>query len=504
LLLRDYPQWSAHFQLPNLAGGSGFTIGRPILHVVSYPELSQTKNSDLLDRIDNLDLVIADECHALADPNSARTMRFLRSFQRRITRLKSVNQSGTLTKRSIQDCAHLGALALAEGSPFPISSPKVVESWGSALDAESFRNPVPAPPGALVKFVGEPEAGIEDETSKVRAGFQRRLAETPGVIVTYDPDLPCSISIDERRLKMPQDLREIIKAVQDSSERPDGEELIEKIEVVANCNQLVSGFFYRWRYPGGESAKQIDAWFAARKAWRKEVRRELSRAARTDYDSPALIMRAAIRYQRGYYAPNPKKPTERVWFPPRTSNGPLPVFDSEKWGPWEEIHKTVRPVQDAVWLDEYMVRDSIEWAREHKGIVWYDHVEFGNRLEKIAKREGFDLPVFRGGKWANENIIVERGTRPIAASINAHSEGKNLQHAFSKNLIVHPPGSGKATEQLIGRTHRTGQKADTVEVWVYRHHPILAGAVASAQTDARYIEELTGTKQRLNLANIGF
>lgn len=503
LLKRDYPQWSEHFQLPNLAGGSEFTIGRPVLHVISYPELSLPKNSDLLDRIDNLDLVIADECHALADPTSARTGRFLRSFQRRTKRLLSVNQSGTLTKREIKDCAHLSALALAEGSPFPVSSP-VVESWGRALDAESFRNPVPAPPGALLKFAGEPEAGIEDEVSKTRAGFQRRLAETPGVIVTYDPNLPCSISIDERKLKMPQDLRAIIKTVQETSERPDGEELIEKIEVAATCNQLCSGFFYRWRYPRGESAEQIDAWFKARKAWRREVRAELNRAAKTDYDSPALIMRAAIRYFHGYHAPDPKNPTERIWFPPQTKNGPLPVFAASHWTEWERLHKTVQPVKDAVWLDEYMVRDSIAWAREHRGIVWYDHVEFADRLETIAKRERFDLPVFRGGNWANSNIILERGTRPIAASIAAHGEGKNLQHAFSENLIAHPPGSGKTWEQVIGRTHRPGQKADTVSVWVYRHHEILASSVSSAQNDARYIEELTGSKQRLNLANVGF
>lgn len=504
LLLRDYPQWSVHFQTPNLAGGNAFVLGRPVLQVISYPELSLPKNSDLLDRIDNLDLLIEDECHALSDPDSARTKRFLRAFQRRSgRRLKSASQSGTLTKRAISEVAHLSALALGDGSPFPISSP-VVEEWGKALDAESFRNPVPAPPGALFKLVGPEESKIENDLERVRAGFQRRLSETPGVIVTYDPELPCAVEISQRKLTMPNDLRAIIEQVQSTLERPDGEELIEKIEVAAVCNQICSGFFYRWRYPHGESEQQIDRWFKARKAWRREVRMELNRAAKADYDSPALIMRAAIRWHHGYHAPDPKNPAERIWIPPQTRTGPLPVFPAYHWTEWEAVHKTVRPVKDAVWLDEFAVRDSIAWAREHRGIVWYDHVEFADRLELISRRERFDFPVFRGGEKANAGIIRETGNRPIAASIAAHGEGKNLQHAFCENLIAHPPGSGKTWEQVIGRTHRPGQKADVVSIWVYRYHEILSNAIESARNDAAYAQQLLGSKQRLNLASFDF
>jgi hypothetical protein len=157
-----------------------------------------------------------------------------------------------------------------------------------------------------------------------------------------------------------------------------------------------------------------------------------------------------------------------------------------------------------VWLDEYLVKDAIEWAREHKGILWYDHVEFANRLEVIVKRQKFDLPIFRGGKVASETIILEKGKRPIAASIAAHGEGKNLQHAFSESLMVHPPSSGKTWEQVMGRTHRVGQRANVVSLWVYRHHEILRDAIESARLNARYAEQITGAKQRLNLATIGW
>lgn len=495
LLLRDLPQWAAHFQVPNLAGGSDYVIGRPTLHVISYNEISQPKNSDLFSRLANLDLIIADEAHSLSDVESARTRRFLRAFQR-TSPVRLAAQSGTLTRRGVADYAHLSALALRAGSPLPLAQP-VVADWGRALDAGDWQQPYPAPPGALLSLCGEPEAQIEDDTEKARAGFQRRLAETPGVVVTYNASLPgCSIEISERALKMPSGLRDLIAQVQATKERPDGEWLTEATEVYQVCDQLSAGFFYRWRYPRGESEEQINLWLEKRKAWRKCITRELGRA-RENYDSPSLIMRAAIRFQHGYTH-------EGVHYPPGTERGPLPTLWSPEWREWEAIHKTVQPVRDAVWIDEFAVRDALAWAVERPGIVWVDHVEFADRLGQIAKRERVDLPIYGGGKQASIDIVAERGKRSIVASIVAHGEGKNLQHAFWRNLVAHSPSAGKTWEQVIGRTHRPGQPSDVVSVEVYRYSETMRAAFSKALNDARYIEQTTGTKQRLNFATIAF
>jgi hypothetical protein len=497
LLLRDLPQWSAHFQIPNLAGGRDFVPGRPVLHVLSYNEVSLPKNSDLFSRIPDLDLLIADECHALSDLESARTKRFLRAFQHRSTPLKLGVQSGTLTRRGLKDFAHLTALSLRENSPLPLSRP-VVDEWGKAIDSGDWQNPVPAPPGALLALCGEPEAKIEDDLERVRAGFQRRLAETPGVVVTRNADLPgCSVEIEERKLKLPLYLAEMIARVQDTSERPDGEELIEKIEVHQVCDQLASGFFYRYRYPHGESAELIDRWFAARKAWRKLVRQELQRRSSEGYDSPALVMRAAIRWIHGYTFEGHKIASKTV-------SGPLPVVDAPEWSKWSEIHKQVRPVRDAVWIDEFALRDSLDWARAKPGIVWVDHVEFAGRLGVVARREKVDLPIYLGGEQSSIDIVAEKGSRSIVASILAHGEGKNLQRAFWRNLVAHPPGSGKTWEQLIGRTHRQGQPSDVVSVEVYRYAATMRGAWSKALNEARYIQQTGGSAQRLCFATIGF
>jgi hypothetical protein len=57
-----------------------------------------------------------------------------------------------------------------------------------------------------------------------------------------------------------------------------------------------------------------------------------------------------------------------------------------------------------------------------------------------------------------------------------------------------------AWEQLIGRTHRQGQLADEVEVYVFAHGAF-ADALETARERAKYIENTTGNTQKLLLAS---
>jgi hypothetical protein len=52
-------------------------------------------------------------------------------------------------------------------------------------------------------------------------------------------------------------------------------------------------------------------------------------------------------------------------------------------------------------------------------------------------------------------------------------------------------------EQLVSRTHRSGQEEDEVLVDFYHHTEPAKNAVATARGDARYIEETTNVTQRL-------
>ena len=88
-------------------------------------------------------------------------------------------------------------------------------------------------------------------------------------------------------------------------------------------------------------------------------------------------------------------------------------------------------------------------------------------------------------------------------SIKAHGVGKNLQHGWRKQLILEPPSSGTVWEQMLGRTHRPGQEADSVEAHVYCHTAPLAQAIVGARQDADYIEGATGSRQKLKYCVFG-
>jgi hypothetical protein len=102
---------------------------------------------------------------------------------------------------------------------------------------------------------------------------------------------------------------------------------------------------------------------------------------------------------------------------------------------------------------------------------------------------------------ASLEILAEKGDRSILASMKAHGTGKNLQ-MFSRALIANPPSASDAWEQVIGRIHRTGQKASEVTIDVYRHSEEYRTAIRQAQARARYVEQTTGSRQRLAFAAI--
>lgn len=466
LLERDWPYYGGHWKLPNLAGGQWFVAGRPVLHVLTYNKLSRPESSDLLKRID-ADLYICDEGHNLKDPTSARTIRFLRDFEesRKVGRRRRLCvQTGTFAARSIKDGWHLSKEALGEGSPFPMFH-KIAEEWSTALDPLEMI----AQPGALGRLCAPGEA--------VRDGFRRRRNDTLGVVSTHEATLGTSLIIRKREPgPVPDAIFQHIEQAH-AGVRPDGEEFVEQLQMTACARQLCAGFFHRWRYPRGEPEELILKWFARRQAFNREMREKLKHP-REHLDSPGLLMKAAIR---AYAEP--------------AYDGDRPTWKAPAWPEWHEIHDQVRPVTEAVWIDDFMIRDAAQWARENVGIVWVEFPELGEKIARAAK-----VPWFGGGDEASATIITEKGDRSIVASIRAHGTGKNLQ-MFSRNYVATPPADGATWEQLIGRTHRPGQLADEVEVEVAQHTQDYRDAFAKARSYARFMQETDGQPQKLLLAN---
>jgi hypothetical protein len=474
-----FKEWEAEakrWKLPNLAGGSKFITGRPMLHVISYSEISLAKNTDLLNRIEP-DLVIADEAHNLRDRKSSRTKRFLRYFADH-PECRLVALSGTLTTKSLKDYAHLSEHALGNRSPLPIHWP-TVEEWAGLLD--------PTPKSGLRTSIGAFRR-LCDVGEHARQGFRRRLVETEGVVATTEGALAASLVLSEREVAVPGQVMDMLEELRgpDSADddgdqhgtwrRPDGEELLTGIEVANAGRQMGAGLYLRWRYPRGEPIELIEEWFFKRQDWNKELRKKL-KTGREFMDSPLLCTNAAIRFWDGYQV--------------KDGEEPLPVWHSEHWPKWREIRDRVQHETQPVWVDDFLARDAAKWATEHVGIVWSHNDAFGKRVAELA-----GITYYGGGAEASATIINESGKRSVVASISAHGTGKNLQK-FSKMLFAQMPSGGGAMEQALGRCHRTGQEADEVVAFFYRHTKEYRNALVKATQEAAYISETMGTKQKL-------
>ena len=130
-----------------------------------------------------------------------------------------------------------------------------------------------------------------------------------------------------------------------------------------------------------------------------------------------------------------------------------------------------------------------------RGIVWFKPRALGDALDAAG------LPPFRAGD-------APESSRPpiIACSIQAHSDGKNLQGdaennvpGWHSNLVLNWSRSGDVMEQLISRTHRALQVEDEVSVTLYAH---CREQFKLSHADARYIEGTTKTRQRLLYADL--
>ena len=452
VLRLDYPTLVDQYRLPRLVGAKVLPLAAEgELHVLSYETFSSLKHARVLEELQP-DLIVCDEAHALRHASAARTKRFLAYFkEHRDCRLAVL--SGTMTSRSIKDYAHLAWLALRENAPIPTKW-SVLEEWATAIDAAPFR----APAGALSRLCEDGE--------DARDGFRRRLVETEGVVATSESVLGTGLVLRERPLKLGRATAEAVRKMRRTWTTPDQGEAFDDVLVLHRyLRQMAAGFYYRWVWPRNEPDVVRETWLDARRAWHREVANFLTYRAEAGIDSPLGYAKAC-------------------------ADGKV---RSKNYLLWQEVRDTARPETEPVWLGDELVDDAIAWARSEPGIVWVEHAALGQR---IAERSG--LKHYGAG---DDGILYEKGDRSVVASIRAHGTGKNLQR-FSRNLVTTPPTSGSTWEQLLGRTHRSGQQADEVTFDVYRHTNEMSGAVTKAFTDAQYQFQATGSPQKLLQATV--
>jgi hypothetical protein len=441
---RDRRTLARHFMAPEF------------LRVMSYEWLGRAQAAEALEKYQP-DLIVGDEIHFLRNPRAAVTRRFRRYMQAH-PETKFVALSGTITKRSIIDYAHLLFWCLKDQSPLPRNF-NDLELWADALDERKGQTRR-ADPGYLEILCNEEEKEIwkYDRRAAARSAFRRRLVETPGVIATAQSDVDATLTIEAVEPPLSSVTEDAFKILRRDWKLPDGKTMMDGLEHARHARELSLGFFYRWDpWPPRE-------WLEPRKKWSKFVRGVLKHS--------------------------------RTWDSEKQVRDAHP--DSEELAEWLAVRDTFEPNTTPVWLDDSVLKFCAEWAERERGIVWTGHVTFGERLEK-----DFGLCYYgKRGRDARGRMIEDHpvGT-PLVASIASNSEGRNLQ-AWSTSLITSPPPNGKGFEQLLGRMHREGQEADEVKFDVICNAAEHVGAVWQAVSDCRYVQDTTGAPQKILLAGL--
>lgn len=432
----------------------------------SYGMLSSTKRSTFLEDL-RPDMIICDEAHTLLNDNSSRTRRMKRYLDK-YPDTKLVMLSGTFIGRDLSPLRDLVAAVLRDNSFVPLDE-HCFPIWKNCVDLSG--RPSSHEWGALAPLVraeGISTEGwdVQQEEYKrklARQAVHSRMSMTPGVVMSQEASCNVPLIGELITIPVPEAILEMIDTLEVGGMLPDGEDIIVEDSQKARLAKTLSlGFFNRWAWE--EVGGRDEEWLLRRRAWSRELRRELAENSREHYDSAALVERAMMRGEgEGTYL-------------------------GQVWEAWDEHRRKLEPPTVPVWVDPFVFRWLAEWLSEpgrKPTIVWFRHQATADALQAIGLRvygRGSSQPVYQG--------------RHIAASIDVHGTGKNLQ-AWSSNLFLEPTTNPLAWEQNIGRTHRNGQDADSVELYIMAHTDCFRETMDKARAEAESVFDASQCLQRL-------
>jgi len=431
----------------------------PHIEVVSYEKMSREGGTEYL-RERHPDLIMFDEVHRIRNKDAAVTRRFEQWFEA-YPDTRCIAMSGTITKRSLLDFAHVLRWCLPPPwQPLPVFT-KELEAWAAAVDViRAHEQRMPGGAGALVHFCNEQEQ--RQGRDGIRSAVRRRIQETPGVVACQARGVDSSLNIQIRQVQGYNDrILELARGLLEG-EKPNGDPITDNDLGAAwrNFRTLTSGFWYRWEPPPPRE------WLRARRAW-KEVVRDVLALHKPGFESEALVAKAVKAAK-------------------------LDPGQTRAYLEWQAVRGEYKPNVVPVWEDDRMVQEVRAWARQHRGIIWVCETALGERLEK-----DLGLPYYHRMGLSRDGRPIE-SARPeegcIVASVGSNSEGRNLQ-VWSENLVTTIMPTGNEWEQLLGREHRPGQEAD--EVWF----EVLVGCKVEwecwcqAMVDAKYASKVEGPKK---------
>ena len=473
-------------------------------------------------------LYICDEAHCLSRPTTARTKRWKSVVHAveelciagrmgkevRAKRAELVALSGTITKKQVEDYAHLAHLGLRGNSPAPIRE-SAIAALGACINADAGSSLTEVEIGRLRKIISWAEEQgyavrsankhgvVPTFQESVRAAYQVRLRSCPGVISSSDLGVEASLVISWSEPHRPNtaESERMVKLMTDvitSMVTPDGDVIDYGMHTYKWLWELSAGFYNSLIWPTldliqkywANQGKVVDVdragallqaakdHHAMLQEYHKKLRKFLDRGHFPGCDTPMLVAAEIVRQRDGHGIkhPLPRELVEAYWAQRDMHYDDLPKRYSV-------------PVR----VCDYRVRAVVKWCEHYAkkgGLVWFHHPEVGLWIHELLVEAGIPHTC----AFAGDN---EAAYAPgIVITSFAHHIGKNLQHQ-RHNLFAELRREASVMEQTIGRTHRSGQMADCVTVDVIVSNGFDLAQFNATLKDADYIQSTTGTQQRL-------
>ena len=489
------------------------------VYPITYHQMQGKDFVDLFKAIDP-ELIIADEFQHLANFTAARTRRFTELANTRVTatgeRRQFVGMTGSPVKDSIMNYHHLVKLGLGEGMPLPMCE-NIANQWDQAISAKttkgSYWSEFPLAVLDSVKTIypiiqwaeqNKELLGINekftDDIIGLRNAHKHRFISAPGCMSGATPiEARLELNKVDSNFGIDSRLHELIEGVTECALSPNGDDIETGFEKYAWLYELHCGFYNELIWPEANVlAKRIRVsegtaediiqrssdWHVLDKMYKKEVNNFIEENNDLYYDTFGIIESALYRGDEKFNG--------------TALQAILKKRDDHDFE--ERIQRDSRTHR----VDPFKINVAIDIIEKEKlykqgCIVWVYHEELAIWATELLSEQGWDVLYCPAGDNRIED--PKNAKKVVVASISSHGTGKNLQH-FHNNVVLQ--WSPSDVEQMIGRTHRNGQKADTVNVWYIEVKNWDCLLFAGTLNNAVYIEQSQGLPQKLMYADYTF
>lgn len=399
----------------------------PPIPIETYQTLSRKRGFEIL--AEHLpDHIIFDECQLASDSSGTVWSKIKHFMTEQPKRVPILCLSASLGSRSPKSYWHFAINALGQGSPVPIDMWEML-AWHGAIADKISTDRLDGSP--LIELW--PDVQGDTVLEQAQHAYGRRFTSTSGVVASIGQKPDIGLQIEVVRHDPEQAVVDCADHIKRKREVPalEGQPaylLIEDIEITQRLDQLELGFAFVWDPPPPPE------WRAARKMWGTIVGDILAQKI-PGLESPELIKDHLLAVDSPYAAYYHEWQRQRELYHQNTG------------------HRD--PPSKPVWVSRKPMEKAEEWleGRAH-GIVWVPYPHIGLEL---ARRTG--LPYFRKSGISHDGAHhIESWDGPCLASMRSCGVGLNLQYRQHENYHLGWDSVGERCEQLIGRTHRDGQR----------------------------------------------